>query len=95
MTRRERVLHLLRLEPGQTSEELRRRLRNPHGAMTRSRPDAPLAQLRDQGLIVGNGDFPQRHYPVAVVQGDGGAALGVAVWKWPNASERLARYDLP
>ena len=95
MTKRERVLHLLRLEPGQTSDELRRRLHGPRGDMARYRPDALLAQLRSQGLVVGNGDFPQRHYPVAVVQGDDGAARCIAVWKWPNAPEPLVKHDVP
>ena len=95
MTKREQVLHLLRLEPGQTSEELRQRLRNRDGAMARYRPEAQLAHLRNQGLIVGNGDFPERHYPVAVVQGDDGATHCIAVWKWPNAPERLVKCDIP
>ena len=95
MTKREWVLHLLRLEPGQTSDELRQRLRNRYGAMARYRPDALLAQLRNQGLVVGNGDFPQLHDPVALVQGDDGAAQCIAVWNWPKAPRRLVKYDIP
>ena len=94
MTKCERVLDLLRLKPGQTSEELRQRLRNPHGAMARNRPDALLAQLRKQGLITGNGDYPHRHYPIAVVQGNDGVPQRIAVWKWPNAPGSLVKGDV-
>ena len=48
----------LRLEPDQTSDEFRKRQCNPNGAMTRTRSDAFLADLRNQGLIVGNGNVP-------------------------------------
>ena len=96
LTTHERVLHLLRLEPAQTSEELRRRLRNPHGAVARYRPDALLAELCNQGLIVGNGDCPQRHFPVAVVQGDDGTTKErIAIWKWPKAHQRRVKHDVP
>lgn len=75
------MFDVLRLEPGQTSDELRKRQRNPNGAMARTRPYALLADLRNQGLIVGNGDVPQRHYPVAVVQGNDGRTAECALWK--------------
>ena len=83
MTRRQRILEVLRLEPGKTSEELRQSLYGPHGTVSPYRPDAILAELCEKGIIAGNGDYPERFFPVARVQGrDLDSVPEAVVWKW-------------
>ena len=86
MTKRRRILELLRLEPGLTSEELRQRLYGPNGTISPYRPDAVLADLRDKQIILGDGAVPQRFFPVALVHPkDRKTAHRVVVWKWQDS----------
>ncbi len=81
--RRQRILEVLRLEPGQTREELRQSLYGAHGTVSLYQADAILAELREKGIIAGNGDYPERYYPVARVQGRNHESVPEAVvWKW-------------
>ena len=67
MTNRPRVLDLMRADPGLTGEELRERLPEPNGTVSSYRPESIRADRRAQELLAGDGDFPQRRFPVAII----------------------------
>ena len=70
VTRHQRVLDLLRTEPGLTSEEIRVRLIGPRGTVSAYQPVAALTELRESGLVVADGNVPERYFPVALVHGN-------------------------
>ena len=77
MTNRQRVLDLMRADPGLTGEELRERLPGPNGTVSPYRSESIRAERQAQGLIPGNGDFPHRRFPAAII--DRNIADGSAV----------------
>ena len=85
MTRHQRVLDLLRTEPGLTSEEIRVRLIGPRGTVSAYQPVAALTELCESGLVVADGNVPERYFPVALVHEKAQVTGGrVVVWKWPD-----------
>ena len=83
MTKRQRVLELIRTNPGLTSSDLLGRLYDPDGSPAIYRPDGILSDLRKKGLIRSDGGWPQRYYPIAVGHVDEEQdAKHVVIWKW-------------
>ena len=82
MTKRQRVLGLMRADPGLTSEELRLRLLGPNGTVSPYRPDPIRADPPAQGLIVGNDDSPRRRFPVSIIDRNMTDGSVVVVREW-------------